>query len=359
MKLSFPDILDIALGGTILGTGGGGSFETAEKLAHALLRRKSIRLVHPRDLADASRVVAIAGMGSPEAMLKTPFTTEARNAFDVICKEGRDATAFVVPLETSGFNFLTPMTVAAARSVSVVDADGAGRAIPRLNQTLPFARRIPLSPMALADAGKRTVLIHATDYELSERLALTALESFGWSAGLACYPMNGRNLRRASVPGTVTLAGKVGRTVRMATEGGRDPVRSAVDVTGGTELIRGTVDRFDTETAGSYTFGVLEIRGSGRDAGRTARVKSMNENMLAWKDGRLAAMSPDRICFMRPDGRPITNADVRTGDEIAVFVIEAQRQWRTRDTASLFADTLANMGHRGPYVSARALMRDS
>jgi hypothetical protein len=357
MRLSFAQVMDIALGGTILGTGGGGSFETAEKLANSLLRRKSVRLVHPRDLPDASRVVAIAGMGSPEAMLKTPFTTEARNAFDAISRALPQRPSFVLPLETSGFNFLTPMTVAVSRSVAVVDADAAGRAIPRLNQTLPYARGVSLSPMALADAGDRSAVIRATEYDLSERLALTALESFDWSAGLACYPMNGRQVRRSTVPGTVSLAGEVGRAIREAE--GDDPMRAVLRVTGGDELIRGIVDRFETEAAGSYEFGMLDIRGSGADAGATVRVKSMNENMLAWKDGRVVAMAPDRICFMRPDGAPITNADVRAGDEVHAFVAEAQRPWRHRETAALFAETLTQMGHRGPYVSSRVLIRNT
>ena len=355
MNLEYRDFLDIALGGTVLGTGGGGSYETAEHLAKTHLRRKSVKLVSLGTVASRARIIAIAGMGSPEAMLKRPFATEARNAFDALTRDFVDDVKYVIPIETSGFNFLTPMTVAAMRAVTVIDADPAGRAIPQLNMTLFYAAGISLAPLALADAGGRSVTIRGSDYALSEKAAISALESFGWSAGLACYPMLGTAAKRATVFGTISLARAVGIALRSAVETGADPLGAVLEVTGGRELMRGTVDRFESETAGSYKFGTLELRGKDGNRGRTARVKSMNENMIAWKDDRLAAVAPDRICFLTPDGRPITNADITSGDELAVFLVEAQSPWKSRKTSGLFPSTLGAMGYRGPYIAIRDL----
>jgi DUF917 family protein len=86
------------------------------------------------------------------------------------------------------------------------------------------------------------------------------------------------------------------------------------------------------------------------------KIKSMNENMLAWKNERIAAIAPDRICFVTPDGRPTTNADIRVGDEIVVFVIEAQRNWRSKRATDLFRPTLTAMGFHGPYVPVKSLL---
>jgi DUF917 family protein len=355
VNLGYRDFLDIALGGTVLGTGGGGSYETAEHLAKTHLRRKSAKLVSFGDVASRARIVSIAGMGSPEAMLKNPFTTEALHAFDALTRDFGDDAKYVIPIETSGFNFLTPMTVATSRPVRVIDGDAAGRAIPQLNMTLFYASGISLAPLALADAEGRSVTIHGSDYALSEKAAISALESFGWSAGLACYPMAGSVARRASVPGTISLARVVGISLRLALEAGKDPLAAVLDVVGGKELLRGTVDRFDSETVGSYKFGTLEVRGKEGDLGHTARVKSMNENMIAWKDDRLAAVAPDRICFLTPDGRPVTNADIAPGDELAIFAIEAQSPWKSKKTRGLFASTLAAMGYEGPYIPIRNL----
>lgn len=355
MKLSYRDFIDIAVGGTILGTGGGGSYETAELLAKKMLRGKSVRLVSRTAMRKAAKALVIAGMGLPEAMLKTPFTTEARNAFDAFAECEGGSIEYVLPIETSGFNFLTPMTVAASRSgVAVVDGDGAGRAIPQLSMTLFYDRGVPLAPLALADAGDRSVVIRGKENALSEKLAIASLESFGWSAGLACFPMTTRQIRGALVPGTISHAADVGRALREAAPGA-DPAAIVLGVTGGFELVHGTVDRFASETSGSYSFGVLEVVGRGPYQGRRARIKSMNENMVAWLGGRLAAVAPDRICFVRSDGRPITNADIKAGEELSVIVIEAQSDWRTPKTASLFENVLAKMGYEGTYVPASQL----
>ncbi len=352
--LAYRDFLDIALGGTILGTGGGGSYETALHVADHVLRRKTVRLVSLPDVPDRARLISVAGMGSPEAMLRTPFTIEACFAFDSLRRDTGRSAGYVVPLETSGFNFLVPMTVAANRPVAVIDADAAGRAIPRLNQTLFHARGVRLSPLALADAGGRCIVIRSAEYALAEKAAISALEHFGWSAGLACYGMDGKALKRACVPGTITLARKVGRAVRLSMSAG-DPLEAVLSIAGGWRLIVGTVDRFESETAGSYKFGLLEIDGRAADAGHRVRVKSMNENMIAWKDGRLAAVAPDRICFLEPHGKPITNADIAPGQEIAAFVIEAQQNWLTKGAKTLFDETLTAMGYTQGYVPASRL----
>src|SRR5207249_1922530 len=89
-----------------------------------------------------------------------------------------------------------------------------------------------------------------SDYALSEKAAISALESFGWSAGLACYPMAGSVARRASVPGTISLARVVGISLRSAVEDGKDPLAAVLEVVGGKELLRGTVDRFDPSRNG-------------------------------------------------------------------------------------------------------------
>ncbi|RKX43696.1 MAG: hypothetical protein DRP33_00565 [Thermotogae bacterium] len=42
---------------------------------------------------------------------------------------------FVVPVETGGFNSVTPLHAGALKGLPVVDADGAGRAVPELQMT--------------------------------------------------------------------------------------------------------------------------------------------------------------------------------------------------------------------------------
>jgi len=350
--LLYGDFLDIALGGTILGTGGGGSYGAARSIADRVLKRRHVRLLDPKDLHAGSQVVSTAAMGSPEVMLKRPLTTETKLALDALESVSGRQFKHVIPIETSGYNILACLTSCVGRDISVIDADGAGRSIPRLGQTLFHAYGIPFSPFALADHKGRTIAVSTGDFPLSDRIALNALEYYGWLAGLACFPMTGRQVRDACVPGTISLARQVGAAVREAIQSAADPLLTVLQVTGGMELIRGKVIGIQTETDGSYTFGTLRVRGTGSDSGSAVSIKSMNENMIAWKDGKLAAVAPDRICYIRPDGGPVTNADVSQGDSIHVFVIEAQQPWKSDVALGLFSETLSAMGYNGSYVAA-------
>lgn len=358
VELRGEDFLDVAVGGTILGTGGGGSYAPAKAIAESILERRQIRLVRLEDVPTRARVVSAAAMGSPEVMLRRPFTTQARNAVGALEEVLPGPVNFVVPVETSGYNHLACMTASIGRRIAVLDADGAGRAIPRLGHTLFHLGGVSFSPFALATAPGRAITVSTSDFALEERVALNALEHFGWLAGLAAFPMTGEAVRRTAVPGTISLARRVGAAVREARRRRDDPLETVLEVTGGRPLIRGKVVGFQTETDGSYTFGHLKVKGTGADAGSLAAVRSMNENMIGWRDGRLMAVAPDRICYLRPDGQPVTNADVAVGEPIDVFVIEAQRQWRNPTALAAFTDTLRAMGFTGEYTRG-ALLRPS
>ncbi|MGB6441757.1 MAG: DUF917 domain-containing protein [Thermoplasmata archaeon] len=357
-ELRYRDFLDIALGGTILGTGGGGSYSSARSVADRVLRQKRVRLVSLDELPSGAAAVGSAAMGSPEAMQKRPLSTETRSALTALEACSGRKFGYILPIETSGYNMLASMTTTLGRNLAVIDADGAGRSIPRLGQTLLHAHAVPFAPFALADDAGRSIAVASADFALEERIALNTLEYFGWLAGLACFPMTGTQVRDSTVPGTISLARKVGAAVREASTVGADILHTVLEVTGGKELVRGKVTGIQTETDGSYTFGTVRVRGVGRHGGTVVSVKSMNENMIAFRDGQLAAVAPDRICYLRPDGRPVTNADVTLGESIEVFVIEAQREWKTPAAIGLFSETLKAMGYNGSYVPSRVARRD-
>ena len=41
---------------------------------------------------------------------------------------------------------------------------------------------------------------------------------------------------------------------------------------------------------------------------------------------KLLALAPDRICYLSPDGRPVTNDDLVEGSDLVVFTLPAQSQ---------------------------------
>ena len=55
-----------------------------------------------------------------------------------------------------------------------------------------------------------------------------------------------------------------------------------------------------------------------------------NENLVAWRDGEVAALVPDLICIAnRDDGEPITTEMLRYGYRVAVLGIPCSPLLRT------------------------------
>ena len=63
----------------------------------------------------------------------------------------------------------------------------------------------------------------------------------GCAAGLSTKPLTGAELRRVAIPGTLTLAWRLGRAVARAHDAKTDPVQAVVQVGQGTLLLSGAV----------------------------------------------------------------------------------------------------------------------
>ena len=65
--------------------------------------------------------------------------------------------------------------------------------------------------------------------------------AMGCAAGLSTKPMTGAELRRVAIPGTLTLAWRLGRAVARAQDAKTDPVQAVVQAGQGAFLFSGVV----------------------------------------------------------------------------------------------------------------------
>ena len=65
--------------------------------------------------------------------------------------------------------------------------------------------------------------------------------AMGCAAGLSTKPLTGAELRRVAIPGTLTLAWRLGRAVARAHEAKTDPVQAVVQAGPGALLFSGAV----------------------------------------------------------------------------------------------------------------------
>jgi len=343
------ELKDIVYGATLLGAGGGGSPENGMQLVESTLEiAEEVQLVHPDEVPDYSRVCVVAGMGAPEALLKRGWGNEDVPALKLLEQVTGTRMDYLIAIETGGFNSITPLHAAAASGVPAVDGDGVGRAIPQLEMTMFGVHGVPIAPVTLADCYGNSAVLYPNDLAMAEKMGRAITVSFGMLAGLALHPMAGWQMKKAVIPGTYTLAEKVGRAMREASEK-KDPVEAVVKTTEGFEIARGLVAEKEVETRGGFDYGKVHVG--------DVRVDYKNENMMAWKSGKPIAISPDLICWMTTDGMPLTNADIKEGMEVAVIGIKAHRRWRTPEGHAVFRPVLKEIGYAGKYKPIEDLLK--
>jgi hypothetical protein len=341
------NVEDIIRGATLLGAGGGGSPKPPLKMLNELFKeREYVEMLSPEEVSDNAKVVVSAGMGSPVVLLKEGWRGEEVYSFEVMEKEIGKIDC-VVPVETGGFNSFTPIHNAVAKNIPVIDGDGAGRAVPELEQTTYNLGGVSVYPICLADSKRNSAMLYPADPKMGEDMARAITTVFGMSAGITCYPMNGKQLKETVIPGTLSLSERVGKAISDAKASGEDVVEGVLKVIDGKLLAKGRIREKTEEVRGGFDYGKIYV-------GDIA-VDYKNENMMAWKNGKPIVMAPDSICWLGLDGTPLTNADIEKGIEVAVIGKKAHEKWRKSGGFGVFKHILESLGYKGDYIPLEKL----
>ena len=327
-------IEDIALGATVLGTGGGGDPYVGKLLAMQALRDHGpVQLVSPEDIADDCWVAQSAMMGAPTVMIeKLPSGTEVVRAFQALQDYLGRPLAYTVCAEAGGLNSTIPFVVAAHLGVPVVDADGMGRAFPEIQMVTPTLWGLSATPMALADEKGNSAILTTATNTWTERLARSMTIEMGSTALLASYAMTGRQLKDTMVLGTLSKVEHIGRTLREANAAHRDPIAAVRAATGGFEIFRGKVIDVRRRTERGFARGEARLAGTDQDAGASLSIQFQNEHLIAERDGEVVVSVPDLITVLDVEtGHPITTEALRYGFRVAVLGIPCDFRWRTPD----------------------------
>lgn len=333
MRLIQPEAIeDIALGATVLGTGGGGDPYIGKLLAiQALRERGPVQLVSPDEIADQSIVAHSAMIGAPTVIVeKLPSGTEVVRAFEALQAHLGRRLDYTTCAEAGGLNSTIPFVVAAHLGIPLVDADGMGRAFPEVQMVTPTLWGITASPMALADEKGNSVILETRDNVWAERLARASTIEMGSTALLSAYAMTGRQLKESMVPGTLTRVERIGRMLREARAAHRDPIEAVLQATAGFEIFRGKVMDVRRRTERGFARGEARLIGMDRDAGASLVIKFQNEHLVAERDGEVVVSVPDLITLLDVEsGQPITTEALRYGFRVAVLGIACDPRWRT------------------------------
>jgi DUF917 family protein len=342
---------DIALGATVLGTGGGGDPYVGKLMAAAALEQYGpITLIAPDELADDALVIPVGMMGAPTVMVeKLP---EGREAAAVVA--GLEAylggtAAAVMATEAGGINSTLAFVVAAARGLPLVDADLVGRAFPELQMCTASLYGTPATPLALADDKGNSTVLTAISNRWAERLARSLTIQMGCWGMVALYPMRGWQVKEQSVLGTITRIEQIGATLREARAGNRDPVEAVRAVTDGFLIWRGKVSDVSRRTVSGFARGEVTIAGLDEWSGRTLSIGFQNEFLIARDGDDVLTVTPDLISILDAEtGEPITTETLRYGFRVVVLAIPGDPHWRSE--AGLQVVGPAYFGYDVPFT---------
>lgn len=336
--VNVDDMEDIATGGAMLGTGGGGDPYIGKLMAQQAIRRYGpVALVDVEDLPDDALIVPACMMGAPTVLTeKLPQGDELMNAFQALERVmGRKIDA-VLCGEAGGVNSTIPFVIAAAAGLPLVDGDGMGRAFPELQMVTFTLHGVSATPMVLCDDKGNSLVLDTVSNAWTERLARAATIEMGGSALLTFYPMTGAVAKEAVVRGTLSLCAKIGQTLRETRAAHGDPVAALSDLLDAEVIFHGRIMDIERRTEGGFARGKATLQGVDDWKGRGLRLDFQNEFLIAERDGEVIATTPDLISVVEADsGNPVTTDLLKYGQRLIALAYPCDPKWRTPEGIDL------------------------
>lgn len=344
MKLTIEDLEDLGRGAAFLGTGGGGDPYVGRLMVERALRDgHRLDIIDLDDLPDDALVIPTAMMGAPTVLVeKIPRGDEAIKSLRKLEEYfGKKAFA-TMPIEIGGINSTIPLVVGARLGLPVVDADGMGRAFPELQMETFNVYGVSGTPMVITNEYGDSTIVETRDNWMMEWIARGVAIRMGGCAYIAEYAMTGREAKRTSVPGTLSLALKIGRGIREAREQHRDPFEALIALLRetpyeyGRVIFSGKIIDLFRETTQGFAKGRVKIQGvDGSD--EVMEIQFQNENLIARVNGEVKAIVPDLICILDSEtAEPITTEGLKYGQRVKVMAVSVHPIMRTPEALAVF-----------------------
>ena len=339
-RLLDPDSLRaLARGCAVLGAGGGG--DPYLGLLQALQAAEDFGPVPLADLDELpgdGLIMPCGAIGAPTVSVEKIENGDegGRLRHYLEGATGRTVSALMCS-EIGGANGLLPVCWAAQMGLPVLDGDGMGRAFPELQMDTFSIYGLRCTPAGLADVRHNTVVFaDLADTVTLERYARAVTIQMGGHAGYAFPLMTGAEAKRTAVPHTLTLARAIGAAVEGARRAHADPVAAVQAVTGGEVLFGGKVTDVERRMAAGFARGSLRLDGLGDWRGATMAIDFQNENLIARRDGAVAAVVPDLICIVdAATAAPVTTEVIRYGLRVVVLGIPAPPLLKTPEALAV------------------------
>ena len=325
--ITVSDLDDLALGATVLGSGGGGDPIYDLMIAKVQLQKTGpVKLIQLADIDPDGLVVPLSFMGAPLVSIeKLPSGLEFEAIITTIEKTMGKKVDYLVATEIGGANALPPLPLASKLNLPVIDADTIGRAFPELYMSSCNVMGVSPSPAFMADAHGNVKVIYAPNaFEMETECRKVTME-MGSCAALCFYLMSGLQAKTSLIPGTVTQAINLGRQLRAG-----KPIAAP--------LATGTITDIEQKIEGGFLLGKVTIA---TPLGPLI-IHYQNEYLTATLNNTLIASSPDILTLLETEtNKPLPAESLIYGLRVSLLLLPSPAIWRT-PRAAPFLPTIHN-----------------
>lgn len=331
--LSESDIDKIAIGAAVLGTGGGGDPYIGKLVAKEAIRKYGkVKLISLDELDDNALVIPLSGMGSPTVSIeKIPSEIEFTAPLEKLEKVINKKVDVIMPIEIGGINSLHPIIAAAKKDIPILDADTMGRAFPEAQMVTFYLEGFKSSPITMGDEKVNSVIIYPTNTFEAERISRAITVEMGGSSSICDYNLSGKQVKKAAIRDTLTLAENIGEILLNNGGNGSSAISEILKLLKGYKLFDGKITSISRDLDGGFTKGKAIFNGIKDNFGEKYTIYFQNEHLIAKHDDELLCSTPDLISVLDFEtGMPITTERIRYGERVTVVAFPCNKRWRTK-----------------------------
>ena len=331
-KLTFVDkksLNAIALGGAVLGSGGGGDPYVGRLMtSQSIGESGSVKVIDIESLPDEALILPIAMMGAPTVMVeKFPSGNEFAQLIPLIEKLLTKPVSAILCAEAGGLNSTIPFVAASKLGLPIIDGDAMGRAFPELQMVTFTLGGISATPMAMVDEKGNGCTFDTISNVWTEKLARAITIQMGGSAMCSLYPVTAKQCKDYLIRGSLSLIHHIGNIIEKHSF---NAYQLLVKELNGKHLFQGRVRDVERRSEGGWNRGIVKLEGTGEFVNRDAKIDFQNEFLVAMEGDTILATTPDLICvFDANTGAPVTAETIKYGLAVNVLGLPCDPIWRS------------------------------
>ena len=315
-KVTLDDVEALAMGGTILGGGGGGWPETGRATGKLAMDLGGVELWSPEETPKDWNVITVAALGAPSERGETK-TRHFIRAVQLLREVGVEFDG-VIAAENGGHNSFGGWIPAAALDLPVVDIPADGRAHPTAMMGSMGIHRIQYASVkAGVTEGAETVAMGSL-LRTSNQIRFMAQDCKALIA-MARDPIPVEWCLEHGAPGAIQQAIDLGKVCLKAKKG-EAAVKAAIKFLGGELVAKGQITQKTLEAKGGFDVGVMTIKNE-----KPFELSYVNEYMTLEQDGRRLATFPDLMTTFDKEGYPVTSASLKEGDDLYLVNVPKEK----------------------------------